>query len=307
MLFSAERAWSESASLKVNERHQHRERHIARRLTKAIHHAERLLSLLESGSVPADVETRLESRAYKSMLAGQSAFERKRWEIALREYSIAKVILDVLLCKADEAKRSVYHEFIPIVDPALRYCGYQLQIGSRTDILNLARTQIPQDATLIRLLKETDPSALETRLDSAANAGITSIKWRSRTAILENPEIAVSLLKVQDTQTAFNERVATFDLSATERASSMDDLLNAWAEAEDSVRRIIDEGISGQQNKEQNLQITLTYVSFHLIVTRVQRDVLLVKDLEKKRAVKLPVLKDLVRLHDSIIQVYPLK
>jgi len=31
----------------------------------------------------------------------------------------------------------------------------------------------------------------------------------------------------------------------------------------------------------------------------------LVKDLEKRGAVKLAVLKDLVKLHDSIVQVYP--
>jgi len=275
-------------------------------LTKAIHHAEHLSSLLESGSIQADTQTRLESRVYKSIFAGQLAFERKQWEIALREYSIAKVILDVLLSKADEASRSLYHDFTPTVDPALRYCGYQLQIGSHTDIVSLARVQIPEDSPLTTLLKEINPSALETKRDNTARAGITSIQWRSRTATLEYPEIVVSLLKVQDTQAAFDERVAAFDLSASERANAMDEILNAWAEAEDSVRRIIDEGVPGQRDKEQNLQIILTYVSFHLIGTRIQRDILLVKDLEKKRGVKLSVLKDLVRLHDSIIQVYSL-
>ena len=133
--------------------------------------------------------------------------------------------------------------------------------------------------------------------------GIASIQWRSRPANLEHPEIVVNLLKVQDTQTAFHERIATFNLPATEMASAMDEILNAWAETGDSVRRIIDESAPVRQDKEQSLQIILTYVSFHLIATRVQRDVLFIKELEKRRGVKMTVLKDLVRLHDSVIQV----
>ena len=223
--------------------------------------------------------------------------------MALREYSTAKVILDVLLSKADESSRSVYKEFMATIDPALRYCGYQLQTGSQDDILTLARTHIPREPALVSLLEDINPTALQARRDSSARAGITSIQWRSRTAPLEHPEIVVSLLRVQDTQTAFDERIATFDLSVTDKASAMDEILNAWAEAQDSVRRIIDEGLATRQDKEQNLQVILTYVGFHFITTRVRRDVLLVKNLEKKKGVKMTVLKDLVRLHDSIIQV----
>jgi hypothetical protein len=304
VLFSAERAWSQSASLKSDDIHQRKKHHVSRRLNKAVHHAENLSNLLDS--VNADTQTRLEGRAYKATLAGQAAFESKRWDMALREYSIAKVILDVLLSKSDENTRSVYKEASATVDPSLRYCGYQLQIGTQGDILSLASTHFPKDSVVTKLLEEINPSALQSGRDSTARGGITSIQWRSRTVTLEYPDIVVSLLKVQDTQTAFRERVGAFDLSATEKASAMDDILNAWAETEDSVRRIIDEsGVSASQDKEQSLQIILTYVSFHFIATRVQRDVLLVKDLEKRRSVKLTVLKDLVRLHDSIIQVNP--
>jgi RNA-binding signal recognition particle 68 len=301
VLFSAERAWSQSASLKSNDIHQKRKHHISRRSNKAVHHAENLSQLLDS--VHADTQTRLESRAYNATLAGQSAFEGKRWEVALREYSIAKVILDVLLSKADENNHQVYKDASATVDPSLRYCGYQLQTGSQGDLLSLARTHVPKDPTLIQLLEEINPAALQIRQDNTARAGITSIQWRSRTVTLEYPEIVVNLLKVQDTQQAFHERIATFDLSATEKGAAMDEILNAWAEAEDSVRKIIDEGVATRQDKEQSLQIILTYVSFHLIAARVQRDVFFVKDLEKRRGVKMTVLKDLVRLHDSVIQV----
>jgi hypothetical protein len=155
----------------------------------------------------------------------------------------------------------------------------------------------------VGLLKEVNPAVLEPGQDGSARAGITSIQWRSRTAKLEYPEIVVSLLKVQDTQSAFDQRIGAFDLSVTEKAAAMDDILNAWAETEASVRKIIDEGVSKSQEKEQTLQIILTYVNFHFIATRVQRDVLLVKGSEKRRGVQLALLKDLVRLHDSIIQV----
>jgi signal recognition particle subunit SRP68 len=290
--------------LKTDELHQQKKHHIARRLKKAVRQAEHLSALLESEGVQTDTITRLESRAYKAMLAGQSAFERKQWDVALREYSIAKVILEVLLSKASDNDRSVYKEASATVDPGLRYCGYQLQTGSQGDILSLARTHLSQDSTLVDLLKEINPAILDTRRDSAARAGITSIQWRALSVNLEYPEIVVSLLKVQDTQTAFNERTATFDLSATEKAAAMDEILNAWAETEDTTRKIIDEVGATRQDKEQTLQIILTYVSFHFIATRVQRDVLLVKNLEAKRGIKMPVLKDLVQLHVSIIQVF---
>jgi RNA-binding signal recognition particle 68 len=246
---------------------------------------------------------RLEARAYTATLAGQSAFEKKNWTIALREYSIAKIILEVLVSKADEQNRQVYKEATATVDPGLRYCGYQLQIVSSGDVVSLARTYLPKDEALLGLLKEVNPAALEPRQDSSARAGITSIQWRSRTATLEYPDIVVSLLKVQDTQAAFDEHIGAFDLSVTEKAAAMDDILNAWAEAEASVRKIIDDGVATSQEKEQTLQIILTYVSFHFIATRVQRDVLLVKASEKRRGVQMALLKDLVRLHDSIIQV----
>ena len=272
-------------------------------MTKAVRYARELVELVEVESSHASTLSRLEARAYAATLAGQSAFEGHRWDVALREYSIAKVILEVLLSKADDANRSIYKEASTTVDPGLRYCGYQLKIVSQGDILSLARPHLPQDESLLVLLKEINPAILEPRQDSSARAGITSIQWRTRTAKLEYPEIVVSLLKVQDTQTAFDERMATFDLSVTERAAAMDDILNAWAEAEDSVRKIIEEGVATSQDKQQTLQIILTYVSFHFIATRVQRDILLVKSSEKRRGTKMAVLKDLVRLHDSIIQV----
>ena len=304
MLFSAERAWSQSASLKTDEIYQRKRHHIARRLVKAVRHAEHLVALLEASG--ADTQTQLEARAYKATLAGQSAFEGKRWDVALREYSIAKVILDVLLPKADEANRFVYKDASTLVDPSLRYCGHQLQTGSQGDVLTLAQANVPREHTLVNLLEKINPAALQSRRDTTTRAEIRAIQWRSRTAPLDNPEIVVSLLKVQDTQTTFDDQIASFDLSATEKASSMDAILNAWAEADDAVRRIIDEGAGMRgQDKEQALQIILTYVSFHFIATRVQRDVLLMKDLEKRGAVKLAVLKDLVKLHDSIVQVYP--
>ena len=302
-MFLAERAWSQSASLKSDDLYQKKKHHIARRLNKAVHHAEQLSTLLESENISSDIGTRLEARVYKANLAGQSAFERKRWQTALKEYSIAKIISEALLSKADESARSIYKEASSAVDPGLRYCGYQLQLPAHGDTVTLARTHLSQDPTLTALLKEFAPEILETPRGSTAVTGITSIQWRSRTATLEHPEIVVSLLKVQDSQTAFDERTATFDLSVTERAAAMDDILNAWAEAEDSVRRVIDEGVNTSQDKEQKLQIVLTYVGFHFIATRVQRDVLLIKDLERKRGVKMTVLKDLVKLHDSVIQV----
>ena len=301
VLFSAERAWSQSASLKSDDVHPKKSHHINRRLNRAIHHAAHLSSLLDS--VHADTQTRLESRAYRATLAGQSAFERKHWDIALQQYSIAKIILQVLSSKTDDSTLSIYKEFSTTIDPSLRYCGYQLQTGSGGDILALARQHIPRDNTLMSLLEQINPEALQPRRDSAARAGITSIHWRSRTATLEYPEIVVNLLKVQDTQTLFDERVATFELSATEKATAMDEILNAWAETEATVQKLLHEGVATRQDKEQNLQIILAYVSFHFIATRVQRDVLLVKDLAGRRGVKLAVLKDLVRLHDSIIQV----
>jgi hypothetical protein len=300
-LFSAERAWSQSASLKSDDVHPKKKHHINRRLDRAVHHAEHLSSLLDS--VHADTQTRLESRAYRATLAGQSAFEQKRWDRARQQYSIAKIIIEVLSSKTNGSTLSIYKEFCATIDPSLRYCGYQLQTGSGGDILNLARQHIPRDSTLISLLEQINPEALQPRRDSAARAGITSIRWRARTATLEYPEIVVNLLKVQDTQSSFDERIATFELSATEKATAMDEILNAWAETEATVQKLLDEGFATTQDKEQNLQIILAYVSFHFIATRVQRDVLLVKDLTSRRGVKIAVLKDLVRLHDSIIQV----
>jgi len=304
VLFSAERAWSQSASLKSNEeQYGKRKHHIARRLKKAISHAEKLSSLLDSELLSAEPSTRLEVRAYKSTLTGQSAFESKRWETALKAYSTAKIILEVLLSKSDETSRPVYKEALTAVDPGLRYCGYQLQINtSEGDVFSLAQGYFVKDEELMGLLREVNPEILDKRRESSTRAGITSVEWRGRRAALKHPEIVVALLNVQDTQAAFHERTTTFELSAQEKVAAMDEILNAWAETETEVQRLIDDEVTVKQDKEQNLQIILTYVSYHFIATRVQRDVLLAKDLQRKRNT-MTALKDLVRLHDSIIQV----
>ena len=301
-MFSAERAWSQSASLKSDDAHPPKRHHVARRLTKAQRLAELLSSLVESCN--ADSQTRLQARAYKASIAGQAAFEKKQWQNALREYCVVKVILDVLVSKADESTQSVYKEGISGVDPSLRYSAYQSQVGSTGDMLSFAYNYVSKDTSLMDLLNDINPAIVEERQKGPTRAGITSIQWRSRTASLDFPEIAVSLLKVQDAQAAFTERTSTFDLAPHEKASAMDDVLNAWAEAEESVAKIIEEGAGRSQDKEQNLQIIRTYVGFHTISARVQRDLLLIKDLEKRQGNQITILKDLVRLHDSIIRVF---
>lgn len=306
MLFSAERAWSQSTSLKSDEdQYTKRKHHISRRLKKAISHAEKLTSLLDSESLSVNATSRLEARAYKATLTGQSAFESKQWQSALTGYSTAKVILEVLLSKSDDNNRLVYKEALQAVDPGLRYCGYQLQLNtSQGDTFSLAQKYLPKDDnTIIDLLKGVNSSILDARRESSARAGITSIEWRGRNAPLRHPEIVVALLAVQDTQSSLSERTTTFDLSPTEKVAAMDEILNAWAEAQTEVQRLVDDEVTVKQDKEQNLQIILTYVSFHFIATRVQRDGLLVKELQKKSG-SMTILKDLVRLHDSIIQVY---
>ena len=302
MLFSAERAWSQSTSLKsaVN-MHSQKKRHIARRLKKAIGYAELLSQLLESELVNADTQSQLEAKAYVATLSGQSAFERKQWDIALHQYGIAKSILDVFISQSNDTNRAIYKEAGTSVDPGLRYCAYQL--GLQDDIVTIAHNRIASDTNLINQLKELKPGFLHDR--QTTNLGVKSIQWRSRTASLEHPEIIVSLSQVQETQAAYDERLSRFPLSASEKADAMDDVLNAWAEAQNAVRKLLDEAVGTLvQDKEQNLQVILTYVSFHCIAARVRRDVLLIKSEKRgKHLNTIPVLKDLVRLHDSIIQV----
>jgi hypothetical protein len=307
-LFLAERAWSQSSSLRKSDDDAHgkRRHHTHRRLSKAVHFAEQLSSLLESEDIQAEEITLLEARAYTTALVGQYSFESKRWDVALRNYSISKVILETLLSKAHDSALGIYKEFSGIIDPGLRYCAYQLQLANHSDIFALAIAHLPRDESLLSNLKSINPSILDTKTTTSVTAGgINSVQWRRHTAQIIHPEIAVQLAKLRDVQFMFSDRVSTFPLSATETASSMDDLLNAWAETQDAVKKVMEESVGMSQEKEQGLQIILTYVSFHGICERVRRDLLLVKELEQRRAGqrKMAVLKDLVRLHDSIIQV----
>jgi RNA-binding signal recognition particle 68 len=304
VLFLAERAWSQSSTLKNahEDATGKRKHHTHRRLNKAVHYAEQLSSLLQTEGVHVDTVSLLEARAYAASLGGQYAFESKRWEVAVRYYSISKVVLETLLSKADETTRLIYREYSALIDPGLRYCAYQLHLPNPADILALAITHLPRDEVLLANITAVNSTILETTVDKGPSKDITSIQWRRRTALITNPEIAVQLAKLREVQAAFTARVATSPASAT--ANLMDEVLNAWAETEDTVKKVMEENVGMSQDKEQSLQVVLTYVSYQVICERVKRDLLLVKELERRKVGgEMAVLKDLVRLHDSVIQV----
>lgn len=293
--------------------------HIVSRFHKARNYAKELSALLSDPASNATTTDLLEATAYASTLSGLEAFEKSKWEAALRAFAVSRIIYSVL---SATSKSDAYTEQLTAtVDPSVRYSAYQLQLPRSMDIAAIARQYFPRDdaSRIAEALEKLDPQVFsdEMEVDAAVSAvaTVSSVTWRGRTAAVEEAAISISLAEAQVAENAYNSQDQQGSTDA------FDAVLLAWQDAVDATRKAIDErqaeGMSIDNPKMQNLQLTSTAVNYSMICWRVGRNRVMISNIvsgpkkskkegqapaEEVSGKKIGHLKEEIALYDAILQ-----
>ena len=154
--------------------------HIISRFHKAARIAQNLTDILKDPSTSKTThQDLLEAEAYRASLSGAEHFEKQaegrvntenpsRWDVCLREYSIARIIYATLFAQRN---KDLFREILAsAVDPAIRYAAYQARLPRSIPVSTVALRYFSKDnSTLVNLLQQLDPNALsETTTETSA-------------------------------------------------------------------------------------------------------------------------------------------
>jgi signal recognition particle subunit SRP68 len=260
-------------------------KHIISRLRKAERHATQLLDLVRA-TERTDAHDRdlVEAKAYCAMLGGSVAFEARRWETCLTDYSEAFLIYTALAHASIEGQGDIFRELLSTtVEPSIRYAAYQQRLPRTLGIAKIVHRYQPKDSDELALLQRVDPSlAGDEDLRPKAQAGLfgelpRTITWRTRTVNLEDANVAQALAAARSAEERLAAHLAASQGSTVmEKASAYDDLLEASQDAVNATKSAIEElaadGVAQGDPRMQSLQVTRTAVNYALVGWRIGRN-----------------------------------
>lgn len=309
LVYSAERSWANAMEGKsIIETNtgslSSKKKHVVSKLAKAYKYTSQIVAALNSGEASFySANTQLELYGYHAMIEGALRFEQHNWPKTIKAYSIARVILDILQQQSEFMKDSIS----ATVDPALSFAIYQSERSRSADIPTLAKETVSKlDQPVVKLIKEVDPTALEYSTSSLnPSARLGEINWRGHSAKVGDPDLASCIITAR-------ENDEQLEKSGKKKVTAFDDVLQGWQEALDMVRENIEEieaspeKASSHDTNTQQQYIILTYISYNLLFRRVERDMLLINDLQSGTArtvkKKLEKNRDIIRIYDTILQ-----
>ncbi|KAF3904943.1 hypothetical protein ABW20_dc0109879 [Dactylellina cionopaga] len=328
LVYSTERAWAFAMYMKSDSGSSGlsgpTRSHIITRFNKAYTYATQLLSLLQDPESNASQNDILEARAYADSIAGAVAFEKKQWEKALTHLSTSRIIYIAL---SNVVRGDTFKDILASnIDPAVRYSSYQLRLPRNQDIDTTSRQYFPKDdEKLLSAVKELDEDVLnepdETQAPTGTGTGaststkptaVRSITWRTRTAPVEDADVAIALGNVVTAEKNLESYLVEHKAdSGRSRADHFDEILAAWQDATDVIKKTIDDalndGASAGDERIQALQIIYTYVNYNLISWRIRRNAIMATGVwddkrEKEGPGAVGGFKEEVALWDAILQ-----
>jgi signal recognition particle subunit SRP68 len=309
LVYSAERSWAHAmegkAIIETNTGSlSSKKKHVVSKLAKAYKYTRQLVDALDTGETSFySANTKLELYGYHALVEGALRFEQHNWQKTIKAYSIARVVLDIFQQQSEFMKDAIS----ATVDPALSFAIYQSERSRSADIPTLAKETVSKlDQPVVNLIKEVDAAALEYSTSSLnPSARLGEISWRGHSAKVGDPDLASCII-------AAKENDDQLEKSGKKKVTAFDDVLQGWQEALDMVRENIEEieaspeKASVHDTNTQQQYIILTYISYNLLFRRIERDMLLINDLQSGTAKtvkkKLEQNRDIIRIYDTILQ-----
>ncbi|KAI0063148.1 hypothetical protein BV25DRAFT_450798 [Artomyces pyxidatus] len=312
LLFEAERAWSYSqelltlASQPANEDKASALRHNATgRFRRAVHWSTQLLSQCQTlySSSRLGAQALLEITVYTLVLNGRFLRYRDEFEDALIQLAVARSILDELASAAQTSRdQALATYFADEIGPEIRYCAHELRNEKAYDVDNIVseiasqhRNELVEgyDELVQKLRGEGEVAAKD-----QAKKKLASLMWEGEPVPVRNPELVDVLLKVQEGEAKLKHDSAeavkgdeqkkkgkgTKGSKSKRGVAAYDNILLALSDAEEVARKLEEaQKLSGSTSVAtagaRDITFVHTYIVYHLLSRRIQRDLLLISTL----------------------------
>lgn len=271
---SAERAWAHAMDLKnqIEQSMEPMKRHyLLRRLSKAVTHSAHLVKLTAER---CDARSSLEAEAYSAWMGGTLLLEKETdWEGALAQFLRARALLEELFKVGDFDQRATCRHFLDQVEPAVRFCEYQIgrKGGAAPDTAALLAAGVASGPGADLLSSKLAALASEAQAQRAAST--SQIEWngdtlpvrdeRCRVAVHAAQELEVQLQAVLSSSSDIMEGVEAGGSDVDPCIEIYDRTINAYSEARAAVRAAAQLGHQGPDAEVQRQELAALGRALH--------------------------------------------
>ncbi|CAI2354051.1 unnamed protein product [Caenorhabditis sp. 36 PRJEB53466] len=279
-IFEAERRYAEAMICKIaiedNEDKARKKYSMTNSLRKAVLHAANLEKIVHE-SERCDAPTKLEAQAYAAWMRGMLAFESRNWQKASDSLKLAKTVYEKLADATNNTTLStIYKGRCREIQPQLRLCEFNAAdapeaVGTVTELMEL-RMQMGEggDSSVDKLISE--------MRSAATSAEVVTIEWGGMKNTVDD-EKAKQVVQ---------------EWKQTEKATA--DTRDAIDRLSDAIRR------KSSENADTTvLQSIKSYLEFLKMNGTASRYLAIIENTKNEKKSK-P--QDLLRLYDSVIEIY---
>ena len=285
-----------------------KEKFLVSKYKKALQNAKHLLEVIKNET--DDLKT-LEILTYTAIIKGSIAITKKKYDISLYAFSIAKCAIHFLYNyqKLPEtiAKEFYYEIADGIIDPALKVSASSEKLNF-TDLTELAKLQIfnieliPYLYKAVKIIESHNATYVTPTSENNIDL-LKEVKWGSYSAQLTSDDLSLAIMKI-------NEELKNIDDKNT---SSFDSPLISYQDAITLHTQEMERNSSNdEESNNQEQYIILTYLKYNYLLLRIRRDNTIMKDLDaqivenqnskKKLSTQkiIELLKDYLKINEGI-------
>ncbi|CAO3629335.1 unnamed protein product [Cunninghamella blakesleeana] len=286
-IFNTERAWAYAMELKqesannVETRQRH---HLIKRLRRAAQYSQQLYEISEKQTV--DPRTVLDTKAYAATMNGYFYFEKQEWQNALDQFVEARTIYERFGNSSNAHQEALCYASMDEIDPNIQFCAYKLQLGgangSTQDIETLVST-LKQNNSSNHLLEAQLAKVCQEQRKEKAQA-LAHMTWRHEQFSIKNTDLADAIVKAQTTTSSSLEN----NNNHSSIVEQFDQVLSDWTDAEKRIKKLLKEDkeaiskvtSSKSAKSTKELELALTYVSYHFYAYSIQRNLALMSEIK---------------------------
>ena len=257
-----------------------KEKFLVSKYKKALQNAKHLLEVIKNET--DDLKT-LEILTYTAIIKGSIAITKKKYDISLYAFSIAKCAIHFLYNyqKLPEtiAKEFYYEIADGIIDPALKVSASSEKLNF-TDLTELAKSQIfnieliPYLYKAVKIIESHNATYVTPTSENNIDL-LKEVKWGSYSAQLTSDDLSLAIMKI-------NEELKNIDDKNT---SSFDSPLISYQDAITLHTQEMERNSSNdEESNNQEQYIILTYLKYNYLLLRIRRDNTIMKDLDEQIA-----------------------
>uniref|UniRef100_A0A1I7TBV6 Signal recognition particle subunit SRP68 n=1 Tax=Caenorhabditis tropicalis TaxID=1561998 RepID=A0A1I7TBV6_9PELO len=262
-------------------------------LRKAVLHATNLEKIVQE-SDRFDAPTKLEAQAYAAWMRGMCSFESKNWQKASESLKLARTVYEKLSEATNNTTLStLFKGRCREIQPQLRLCEFNIAespgaVGTMTELMEL-RMQMGEggDSSVDKLISEMRASATSAEFVTIEWGGMKSTvdDEKAKQVIQEWKQTEIELAQCQTPK----EKMALFEKATADTRDAID-------KVSDTIRR------KSSENADTTvLQSIKAYLEFLKMNGTASRYLAIIENTKNEKKSK-P--QDLLRLYDSVIEIY---